>query len=696
MNSSLIYIFFLTFSANPKNNEIIVEHLDSNKIHIDLLSIYLNCKGDFKDYSSLNFNDNIFHQDLENIFNHQHIDFPNDKIELFNFDFDNDFNDYDTLIQMARVNIQKLSLSLLNNVDQEMNITFHTLRADVTKLLLFLRCNYQHLNENQLGTVRTMLGTFDSIPNFSMVHLSYCNDGNSSRSSNYHHLHLMLECRWILLTTVYQVDFFNGRIGSDESELSCEVKLLMYDLVMLSASKFLKHNSSNLVHTSPFICTCVKDLWRLLYLFITKLGEEELEFWTLLSSVLDEIENGKSFYKKYDSKRILLRSSQPISFKNHEIFAIWTVCGIVKLMDKEDVMFNKSSYDLLENLIRKHQKIDQTEEKMRIILMIMADVLLNIWQPKSEVLMILWEYYQRKINSPFLIVGQSPNLMAVSSTTAAAYLEQIRSYQNTQVTKLNYNSSSFNIFVYILGHIVERFSNEGQKIQVQKIFSRIYTKFPPTKLQQLNEMGIHNFLRLLITLSVSGHVNDIGSKVSDTLLQIPMEKPNHQQQIMKGHMTMLILCCENKLNISNYLTKLTNQVNNILQKTNTGVSLLKILSESLSLILLKSLNDYDKVLENGEELLLDSWIIHYFQSSSSAEQDRIYETLTKIIQRVIELVKQPLVCSKVISLKEKLFSLLIPYGKQVFGKIESVWLPEMVANLCLLTSSTKSGMFFDR
>lgn len=669
------------------DEQIIIGDSCPNKVSIDLFSIYLNCHGET---STDDFEENIFKKDLENLFNYQSLDLSIDDIQLFEFDFDIEFNDYEILIQMARTNIHQITMSSLDTVDQHFQKTFNTLRNDVTKLMLFLRCNYQNLNENHLKKIRTILGSFDSMSNFSTIHLSFCKEGNVSTSSSYHLLHLMLECRWIYLTMIYKLDCVKGQIGSEDSELNCELKLLMFDLVMLSVSKFQKSNSANLVFTSPFVCSCNKNVWKLLFLFISKLNDHNLEFWTTLSSVIDEIGIGKSSYERFSSKKILLRNSQFMQCKYHDQFAIWMVCGIAKLINQNEMDSDKFSYGYLENLIGKYLKSDQSEENMRILLVTISEVVLNVWHPKSEILMILWEYYQRKINSPFLIAGQNPNSMAVSNTTVTAYLGQIKAQQNASVSKLNLNLTSFNMFVYILSKMVERFTNDGQKVQVLKIFGRIYTKFPPNKLQQLNEMGIHNFMRLLISLSISTNLNDVGQKITDTMLQIPMEKLNHQVQIMKGHMIMLILFSENRINICNYLTKIMNQVNSILEKTNSATGILKTLSESLSLILLKNLDENDEILENGEDLLIDSWIIKYFQNSVPAEQDRLYESLNKIIKRIYELQNNSIVMAKVTALKEKLFNILLPYIKQVFGKIESVWLPEMVANMCLLTNSTTS------
>ncbi|CAG9806054.1 unnamed protein product [Chironomus riparius] len=681
------YQELLNEDVGTEDQQSIIEDACEDKVCIDLFSIYLNCRGDT---SSDNFEENVFKKDLENLFNHQSMELPVEEIELFEFDIDTEFSNYDILIQMARSNVQQIAMSSLDCVDQQFQKTFNSLRNDVTKLMLLLRCNYQNLNENQLRNIRTILGTYDSMSNFTMIHLSFCKDGNVSTSSSYHLLHLMLECRWIYLTIIYKLDFVNGQIGSDDSELYCELKLLMFDLIMLSVSKFQKSNSANLVFTSPFICSCVKDVWKLLHLFMTKLSDQNLEFWNVLSSVIDEIGTGKSFYERFISKKVLLRNSQFMACKNHDQFAIWIISEIVKLINEDNVTKLKCSYEYLENLIGKYLKNDQSEENMRVLLVIISEVILNVWQPKSEILMTLWEYYQRKINSPFLIAGQNPNSMAVSNTTVTAYLEQIKGQQNIAVSKLNLNLSSFNMFVYILSKMVQRFTDDGQKVQVLRIFGRIYTKFPPNKLQQLNEMGIHNFMRLLISLSISTNLNEVGQKITDTMLQIPMEKLNHQVQIMKAHMVMLILFTENRMNISNYLTKIMNQVNSILQKTNSATSILKILSESLSLILLKNLDENEDILENGEDLLIDSWIVKYFQNSAPAEQDRLYESLNKIIKKIYELQNNPIVMTKVTALKEKLFNILLPYIKQVFGKIESVWLPEMSANLCLLTNFTTS------
>jgi hypothetical protein len=72
------------------------------------------------------------------------------------------------------------------------------------------------------------------------------------------------------------------------------------------------------------------------------------------------------------------------------------------------------NFELLENLTKTYLKEDQSEENMRVLLFIISEVLTEWWLPKSDILMVFWEYYQKKISSSFFIAGQNLNTLAVS------------------------------------------------------------------------------------------------------------------------------------------------------------------------------------------------------------------------------------------------------------------------------------------
>lgn len=532
--------------------------------------------------------------------------------------------------------------------------------------------------------LRIALGSFDSMPNFTSIQMSVSQDGNLSKSSSYHLLHGQLEWRWIYLITIYRMEKLRNTIcDAEESELQTELILLVNDLVSLSLAKFQKCNNANVIFTSPILCSCVKELWLVLYDFIKKLNCDTMSFWKIVGKILTDLIENRSPYERYINKKILLRSSNRINCKNVDQFTIWFMSGLVKVLQNvQNDSTKEQSYDIYQNLLKNFLRIEQSEENLRIFLVIISEVIQDVWG-KTDILMQLWEIFQKKINSPFFIVGQAPTSLAVSSVTAQRYLEKIKTNQKS-ITKPNPNSTSFDMFVNLLGKQVERLTSTGQRIQVQKILGRIYTKFPPSKLQTLNEMGIHNLLKLFLTLSISTNFADVAKKFSEILLQVPMEKPNNQQQIMKGHMAMLILYRENQMEISTYADKLMNLLNNLIDRCTSGLQAsLKIIADALPIIISNTENDDN--FENGEDRLIDVWIEKYLQSSTISEQDRVYEYLIKIVKKLRE-TKNALPTSNVVKLVQKMFTILLPQCKQNFEKSESTCLPIFSGYLCLLSN----------
>lgn len=526
--------------------------------------------------------------------------------------------------------------------------------------------------------------------NFPLVHKSFnAEDGNSSNSSTYHLLHGQLEWRWIYLTMLYKIEYSKGTIGCELADFKDELFLLMYDLLTLSISKFHKCNNVNFVIESAFICSCVKVLWIALYEFINELKDPSTSFWNMFSTIISLLRENKNPYETNLKKRIHLRSSSRVKCKNLEQFSIWLVCALAPLtVNNSDATLNLESFHLLESLVKKYLNADVSEENLRTLVLVLSDVLFDVWSTRSEIILALWETFQRRINSPFFIAGQSPGSMAVSAVSGAGLIEKIKK-QQTSTTKISQNITSFDMFVFLIGKLVRRFTDDSQMIQNQKILNRIYSKFPATKLQSLNEIGIHNIIKLFLTICISTNFKEIAKKVSDTLLQIEVDKINHQQQLMKGHMALLILHRENQMDISVYVTKLMEQVNRLTEKSNSSVtSVLKIMADALPFLLLQ--NSEEETFENGEKLLLDSWIVRYLSTGTVAEQDRVFEALIKLIQKIREAQSKSLQSPNLDEIVRKMFSIILPHCKQIFPKSESSSLPAIAGYLCLLSSEHKS------
>lgn len=109
---------------------------DQKQTNLNLFSILFNCRGDAEGSDE----GNVFQQDLDILFSHSSFDIPQE-IEIFDFIFENDYENFDQLIKMGRANIQKIQANLL--IDNSRS--YYGYRESVTKLLLLLRCNYQEL-----------------------------------------------------------------------------------------------------------------------------------------------------------------------------------------------------------------------------------------------------------------------------------------------------------------------------------------------------------------------------------------------------------------------------------------------------------------------------------------------------------------------------------------------------------------------
>lgn len=103
-----------------------------------IFSLLLNCCGAATNEE----NDRLFRKDLEAELAHLKYSIPSE-VEMFNFEFSENLP-LDVLIQMARKNIQKLALSMIDSYESRVNSFFIT-RECVTKLMLIIRCNFEDL-----------------------------------------------------------------------------------------------------------------------------------------------------------------------------------------------------------------------------------------------------------------------------------------------------------------------------------------------------------------------------------------------------------------------------------------------------------------------------------------------------------------------------------------------------------------------
>lgn len=152
---------------------------------------------------------------------------------------------------------------------------------------------------------------------------------------------------------------------------------------------------------------------------------------------------------------------------------------------------------------------------------------------------------------------------------------------------------------------------------------RIFTKFSESKMLALNEVGIHNVINLFLTLAISGDLKAIVSsylpsicfplstgsssfqynQLQNILLMLRLEKLPAQRQacVVKGHMALIMLITESRLDASAYIVRMLEQINRLPVDENKTKAL-RVIADAC-----ESLLSRPDIFECGEFALIGNW-----------------------------------------------------------------------------------------
>ncbi|XP_037046760.1 protein MMS22-like [Bradysia coprophila] len=585
----------------------------------------------------------------------------------------------------ARMSIQTLIVASRTNL-KENRKPFLDIRLQVTQFLIKIR-NLVGADRLDGDTVRTGLRSLENLLNnhLSLPHINFISppshrSGTLYTSSLHHLFHGHLEWRWLCLTInlrILQNEIMEFNSLRD-TEFERQLCSLIRDLMLLSSRKYNKHKSSELIIQSPFECMCVKELWLLLQLLVEQLHNHDRvdPFWMYFNKCLNQLNDG--------SKIISERSVQP---KDDIEFSAWLLNGVSTLYGYSDSgtfvgsssLRSADNYELLEGLTRKFLNSDPAEELLRMFMCLTIPLMYEWWSPKTDIVMLYWEFFHKKLNSSFFIPGSAPSNLAIMNSSISKYLDDVRSRLSNDAVGLG--DTSFFMFLYLLGKIGAKLEIEGS--QMKKILGRISSKFSTAKLMALNETGIHNVVSLFLTLSMTVDMGEMGPRIQNILLQIPLVKVTQPRQVAltRGYISLLIVFIQKNMEVHIFISKILENITSL--RLDAGyVSTLRILADGLNVI-------YSQC-ENfilGEHLLLDSWLVKYLSICSFSEREILLGRLDETFVRAATLLStvdnsaQRQNCVKFIETTNKH---ILPYIQQAFTEsYEGDVIPKFAANLCL-------------
>ncbi|XP_046803254.1 protein MMS22-like [Lucilia cuprina] len=560
-------------------------------------------------------------------------------------------------------------------------ISFYRRRRQVT-LLYHLILQTTHTEEwnffkPHLTRLRSLLNNCIQTETLKLVYFANSCKGNECNIPAYHLLHGLLEWKFLDLCILYKYDLNSvtdlENSAKSSSSVISQCERIVNDLLICSIFVYAKKRSAELLFSSPFPCTCVKEVWLLLQFSLQKWSlsekpdEDKISFWSLFNKSMDRIRTKMDDYS--------LTTVSYCEFSNWMLHALVRLHGFRSNGQYEGPNYSRATGEAAENFefcertTQQFLNANPNEDQLRIFICLLTPTLIQWWQPKVNIPMILWEHFHKKLNSSFYIAGTAPSNLAVSCNSGRAYIDK---YRNLLDKPPDANLSSYTLFVLLMGKCLERLLSCHANHQVQKLLGRVYTKFSTQKFLTLNETGIHHLIELFLVLSLCGDFSDLSIKLRDKLLSISFEKVTGPKQVAvaKGHMALWILYAEHKYDLTDYAIKLLQQLTSI----RNDLSVSKIMADTLLDIF-----DHADTFQRGEHLLVGSWIPNFLNNCTPVEQDRTLEAIHLIFVK-IQSTEQFLDANN--ELLKALNSTILPFVKQQYLNNYSQWLPILAADFC--------------
>ncbi|XP_033168843.1 protein MMS22-like [Drosophila mauritiana] len=546
-----------------------------------------------------------------------------------------------------------------------MNSGWYRVRQQVTHfyhLMLRLRGN-ELLPSHFLDGLRHLINDQLDADAWKVLYFAEHNKGNDCQAPAYHLYHGVLEWRFLDLHILYAS-------GKDQIFLG-QLERTLDDLIVCAGHHYRSKHRPELIHSSPFMCRCNKELWLLLKRLIPKwLGERELDFWTLFQKAM---QRHKSLHFQGESNAI--------SLAYHELYS-WLRLGLARLdeynsegryqPDHSPLTAAPESFQTA-SLLKQFLANQPDEQQRRVYLIQLSPLQLQLGQPDTDVLCQLWEYFHRSLNCNFS-VGTELDQLPLTCSNGAAYVDRYsKLLSKSHIEDLNL--SSFTMYAWMLGKTLKLLPSQGRSNQRQKLLGRIFSKFSAAKLLALNEPGIHHVIELFLCLLLCHEdLGELAPKLREMLLCLALEKlpPVRRILVAKGHMALLLLHAQHRLSMDDYVSKLLNQLATIRNDAEVGAIYVGSLQAIFNLA-----DDFNR----GEQQLLGPWLAHYVEKCGQASQDRLWQTLHYLILRLSE---RRAVAGNASGIKEALQQHIMPLLRTQYVSSHSSWLPKLAADFIAL------------
>ncbi|XP_039298055.1 protein MMS22-like [Nilaparvata lugens] len=571
-----------------------------------------------------------------------------EKIELFGLTLDKGASlllDKDVLYKKSLCNLMAVLYELSTSTPHPQPLDACETRKQLIHFFLHIRSYILHLVSSQtdetdlilknitrklsqiLQRIQRVLRKFVDVQKFTIFQTSH------------HWFHCNWELRWLHVTTLFVLYKSNeivkkrggntadplqyqGEIGDiNITTILNSMELLVSDLVQLSVMRFEKLGAKSVSKYSAFQCSCIEELWISVKTLLSSLeklscdisddnNESQYSFWRIVSSALaricDKTNPSANVIKtvsvfETDLADIFYDCSSP------NLFKLWFVKSVATGFSDRNRELS-GNYVILEKILKDELKDECCETNLRLLVSLLHVLVVEVWQPRNDAILVLWEYFQKRLSRSFYVTGETLGNMSVIPKTSDKFLAQISGRLDDRDEKFN----SFHLFLRLLGHHLRRTC--GEKRFWNQLKGRIYSKFPASKMIALTELGVYNFVSLFLTIAVVklDEVGEICKNLQDFLDLTNKKDSSIRSLVFLTHVTILDMLARNGIEFSMCAANFVKFLKSLDLRSPENIRLTSCGIDSLRTVFVS-----DKI-DLGLPKIVDDWVCDYLLFTSNS------------------------------------------------------------------------------
>ncbi|KAL5010539.1 hypothetical protein ScPMuIL_012844 [Solemya velum] len=392
----------------------------------------------------------------------------------------------------------------------------------------------QAKSSNELLDVRMQVKVFLEYVNIFL--LKHCPQANQINSDVYHLFHFHLDTYWSVLQILHTIttkfpDFtYTHKLTEcsvddmETSVFSQTVQIILWDLVALANQKFSKSFWVSTHHVIQGI------------------------------TLLEDQGEGQQQQEELDSDVFV--NPPPISISSGTGFSLWLMMHVAPLLgyDVRGHYSNQvslpSNYFDVQTLLKKYLTKNNTSENELRSYLQCCMTFSKIWESNTSLLVLLWDYFYRRLNNNFQITNTGGVFGIPSISKSSLGLLDMCKKWSTNTSDGAEKENSFQLFLRLLSSSLSC-SLKGSNREWKQMKGRFYSKFHQRRMQELTETGLYNFTCLFLTLALTADLEDVSSKICDfyDMLDLSCLATGKRSVIWKGAFALMMVHVEKSLDI---------------------------------------------------------------------------------------------------------------------------------------------------